>query len=980
MIMNQWTPKTEFTGHPRSTRSGRALAGLLILSLALHSAVALADRANEAAAHSSLSGTTLEEVNTTAVSTPLGPDEQPFPLNEEESPWETAHSTDNPVHGLWAYAEESGRVRTAANTGVVPGGQVGTAILKWQGSFIRDSSDNPSFTFNPSSLNVLAQGQGAGLLKDSRGQPIPPFAYWLIMISISYGFDPGVSGASGHTLVYLQTSKIRGIVDNPATPLTLENSDYYDPADPNVPGAPVADSLGATERVFVEICVPVPAPQCTDVEVGLEFTHPGLTKEIDLDMYDIGMGEAYKIFYSLTVEVGEDGAEQYAEALLGDPLDVGEGGLTLETNHTPVATSVRLCDVLPDPGRYRDHGDGTVTDTHTGLMWQRCPAGYTPDDSGTPGDLGDDVCLPSTNTAHDWQSALQLADGDAYAGYEDWLVPNVKQLESLVETGCLAPLIDTRPFPDTPQAPFWSSTPEAASARSWQVHFGSGDVSATPRDSESLVRLVRDSGETPLRPAPGLIAGRGEVVEGNAGTTVMQLPVQLTRAASGDVTVGYEIEALTASDVQDFVAVTGTLTIPAGETLGTIPVTVNGDTAAEGNEELRLRLANASAGVYVARSVSRGIILDDEAIVSVTAPLPEQPEGDAGTQSYDFEIRLDTPAVAPVNVDYATRDIGALAGSDYEAGSGTVTINTGEQVATVAVSISGDTLPENDETLELEISNVSGAARLGTEAAVLTIIDDDGPGSYLALNDTGVTYCATVDNTLLACPQAGFPLQDGEVGRDVTANDPDDGLEGFSFTKLDADGAPIANQAAAYYFEYYGFPINSNYAIWDCVQDEVTGLTWEVKTDVPGDLRHYDWTYSWYNSSGVNDGGDAGAANAGNCTSSASCDTEAYVAAVNAANLCGFNDWRVPRQEEIFTLAVTASPSADALRGLDSNYFPHNYATLGQVDRGFTYWSSTPDASDSGSAWALRFESPDPNQFSTDKSSALRLRLVRGGL
>jgi len=977
--MKQNKPKGEFTRHLPSNRPGRALASLIILSLALQSSFAWADRPNDASAHSGLSGTQLEEVSATAVSTPLGPDEQAFPLDEEVSPWQSAQSSEYPVHGLWAYADENGRVRTAAKTGVVPGGQIGRSHLEWKGAFIRDSDDNPSFTFNPASLHVFAQGQGAGVLKDRTGKVIPPFASWFFVVLISSGFDADASDANGYSVVYLQLSNIQGIVDNPDTPLELEYSEYFDRTDPNANTTPVPDSLGATERVFVEICTPVPPIQCSDVEVGLDFNHPGLTREIDLEMYDIGMGEAYQVYYELIVAVGEDGAEQYAEALIGDPLDAPAGGITLTTNHTPVATGVRLCDLLPDPDRYRDHGDGTVTDTHTGLMWQRCPAGYMPDDSGTPDEPGDDLCLPSGTTDHDWQSALQLADADMYAGYDDWLVPNVKELESLVETACLAPLIDTRPFPDTPQDAFWSSTPESASARSWQVHFGSGDVQTAPRDSTTLVRLVRDSGETPLQPAPGLIAGQGEVVEGDAGTTVLQMPVQLTRAASADVTVGYEIEPVTASDLEDFVAAAGTLTIPAGETLGMIPVTVNGDTAAEGNEELRLRLAGPSAGVYVARSVSRGILLDDEATVNVTAPLPEQPEGDAGTQSYDFEIRLDAPAVTPVNIDYETRDISALAGSDYEATSGTLTINTGQQVATIAVPISGDTQPENDETFELAISNVSGGARPGTDTAVLTITDDDGPGSYVALNDTGVTYCATADNALLACPQADFPLQDGEFGRDVTANNPDDGLEGFSFTKLDQNGDPIANQAAAYYFDFYTFPMNSNYAIWDCVQDEVTGLTWEVKTDVPGDLRHYDWTYSWYNGSGVNDGGDAGTVNGGSCVDNASCDTEAYVAAVNAANLCGFNDWRVPRQDEIFTLAVTATPSAAALRGLDSNYFPHNYATMGQSDRGFTYWSSTPDAADSGSAWALRFESPDPNQFTTEKFSALPLRLVRGG-
>jgi hypothetical protein len=88
------------------------------------------------------------------------------------------------------------------------------------------------------------------------------------------------------------------------------------------------------------------------------------------------------------------------------------------------------------------------------------------------------------------------------------------------------------------------------------------------------------------------------------------------------------------------------------------------------------------------------------------------------------------------------------------------------------------------------------------------------------------------------------------------------------------------------------------------VQDNVTGLIWEVKTNDSG-LRDKDWTYSWYNSTGINDGGYAGYADyADNCYSTTRCDTEKYVADVNAATLCGNNDWRLPNSEELNTIVA----------------------------------------------------------------------------
>lgn len=61
--------------------------------------------------------------------------------------------------------------------------------------------------------------------------------------------------------------------------------------------------------------------------------------------------------------------------------------------------------------RFTDNGDGTVTDHATGLMWlQR--------DSGR---------------GMDWASALQWAEELNFAGHSDWRLPDIKELQSLVD-------------------------------------------------------------------------------------------------------------------------------------------------------------------------------------------------------------------------------------------------------------------------------------------------------------------------------------------------------------------------------------------------------------------------------------------------------------------------------------------------------------------------------------------------------------------
>jgi len=58
-----------------------------------------------------------------------------------------------------------------------------------------------------------------------------------------------------------------------------------------------------------------------------------------------------------------------------------------------------------------DNGDGTVSDITTDLMWQQ-------DDSGV---------------GMEWEDALSYAENLELAGYDDWRLPNVKELQSIVD-------------------------------------------------------------------------------------------------------------------------------------------------------------------------------------------------------------------------------------------------------------------------------------------------------------------------------------------------------------------------------------------------------------------------------------------------------------------------------------------------------------------------------------------------------------------
>ena len=215
-----------------------------------------------------------------------------------------------------------------------------------------------------------------------------------------------------------------------------------------------------------------------------------------------------------------------------------------------------------------------------------------------------------------------------------------------------------------------------------------------------------------------------------------------------------------------------------------------------------------------------------------------------------------------------------------------------------------------------------------------------------ALNDTGIDWCADGDSNDLECPVAGYPDQDAQYGRDVTHDDDSDGHAGFSFTKLDADGNHLPADATA----------------WSCVRDNVTGRIWEVKTD-DGGPRDKDWTYSWYNPDDGTNGGYAGKRDGGSCGGGIDCDTNAFVAAVNARGLCGANDWRMPSAEEM--LSIVSNDRYDP--AIDAAWFL-NTRSLG-------FWSRSPSAYSPTYAWSVYFH--DGYVGSVYKGNGLYVRLVR---
>src|SRR5262249_55027669 len=121
-----------------------------------------------------------------------------------------------------------------------------------------------------------------------------------------------------------------------------------------------------------------------------------------------------------------------------------------------------------------------------------------------------------------------------------------------------------------------------------------------------------------------------------------------------------------------------------------------------------------------------GIIMDDEPHVSIDYDPVSVTEGNTGTTSAVFTVRLSSAYDVPVDVTFSTQDYSATAsGGDYQARSGTLTFATGDPlVKTIAIAVIGDRLSETREAFFVVLTG-SPVASFDSRYGLGLILDDE---------------------------------------------------------------------------------------------------------------------------------------------------------------------------------------------------------------------------------------------------------------
>ena len=234
-----------------------------------------------------------------------------------------------------------------------------------------------------------------------------------------------------------------------------------------------------------------------------------------------------------------------------------------------------------------------------------------------------------------------------------------------------------------------------------------------------------------LPPQPGVLRFSSATysVDENGGS--VSITVTRTGGSDGAVGVGYATSNGTATAGSDYRSTSGTLSWADGDDASkTFSVPIINDSGDEPDETVILTLSSATGGATIGSpGTATMTIIDDD-----PPPQPGVLRFSSATYSVDEDggsvsitVTRTGGSDGAVSVRYATSNGTATAGSDYRSASGTLSWTNGDNAnKTFSVPIIDDSVDENDETVTLTLSSVTGGATIGSPGtATMTIRDDD---------------------------------------------------------------------------------------------------------------------------------------------------------------------------------------------------------------------------------------------------------------
>ncbi len=279
------------------------------------------------------------------------------------------------------------------------------------------------------------------------------------------------------------------------------------------------------------------------------------------------------------------------------------------------------------------------------------------------------------------------------------------------------------------------------------------------------------------------------------GVGTASVTVTLSAAASGPVTVAYATADGTATAGSDYTAASGTLTIPAGSTSGTIDVPIIDDSVVEASGTFTVTLSNPT-GATLGAAIATVTITDDDVPPVNPAPVVDAGPAVSGVEGSPIGLAGTATDTEALTVSWAATpsagvDAGATCTFANPAAASTTVTCTDDGVWTLTLTASDGTNPPVSDTTTLTVANAAPTVSI-TSPTDMAVVPTTGVVTLRAdVADPGI-------NDVLTCTVdwGDGTTSNGTVSSGVctaTHTYAGDGAWDITVTVTDDDGVPATD-------------------------------------------------------------------------------------------------------------------------------------------------------------------------------------------